>query len=97
MTKIPVHTIDYLNLCNEEIFPNIYALLRILNILPITTATTERSFSTLKYLKSYLRSITGQDRLNGLALLYIYSYLHINTEDVLNILSKKSRKINISL
>ena len=35
--------------------------------LPVTTATGERSFSALKYLKNCLRSKMGEERLNGLA------------------------------
>ena len=39
-------------------------LLTIFNILPITTATSERIFSTLKRLKTYLRSTMLQEHLN---------------------------------
>ncbi|KAL9293973.1 putative HAT dimerization domain, ribonuclease H-like superfamily [Arabidopsis thaliana] len=44
---------------------------RILLTIPITVASTERSFSKLKLLKSYLRTTMTQDRLNGLALIAI--------------------------
>ena len=37
----------------------------------MTTATGERSFSALKYIKNYLRSTVGEERLNGLAHMYI--------------------------
>jgi hypothetical protein len=40
-------------------------------VFPVTIATGERSFSALKYIKNYLRSTMGEDRLNGLAQLYI--------------------------
>ena len=52
-------------------YPAICVLLKIYATLPVTTATGERSFSTLKYLKNYLRSTMTEDRLNGLAHLYI--------------------------
>jgi hAT family C-terminal dimerisation region len=42
--------------------------------LPVTTATGERSFSALKYLKNYLRSKMGEERLNGLAHMCINRY-----------------------
>jgi len=37
-----------------------------------TTETSEKSFSTLKRLKTYLRNTTGENRLNSLALLNIH-------------------------
>jgi len=55
------------------IYPSLSVLLQIHATLPITTATGERSFSAVKYLKNYLRSTTCmcKDRMNGLAHLYI--------------------------
>ena len=47
-------------------------LIQILATLPIITATKKRSFSALKYLKTYLRNTTKEVRLNGLALLYVH-------------------------
>jgi hypothetical protein len=37
----------------------------------VTSATAERSFSSLRRMKTYLRSTMTQDRLSNLALLYI--------------------------
>ena len=39
--------------------------------LPVTSATNERTFSKLKLIKSYSRSVMSQNRLSGLALLSI--------------------------
>lgn len=41
-------------------FPNMYFLIQIFCTLPISTATPERSFSTLKRLKTYLRSTMNE-------------------------------------
>ena len=38
--------------------------------MPVTTATAERSFSTLRRLKTYLRSTMSQPRLNHIVLLH---------------------------
>jgi hypothetical protein len=40
----------------DEYFPNICQLLLILAILPVTASTNERSFPTLKRIKTYLRT-----------------------------------------
>ena len=44
---------------------------QILATLPVTTATNERRFSNLRYLKNYLRSTMEETRLTGLAQLYV--------------------------
>ena len=44
---------------------------RILFIMPVTVATAKRSFSKLKLLRNYLRSVMSQERLNSLATLCI--------------------------
>ncbi|KAL6535284.1 hypothetical protein OROMI_026658 [Orobanche minor] len=51
-------------------FPNAIIAYRILLTIPVTVASAERSFSKLKLLKSYMRSMS-QERLNGLALIAI--------------------------
>ncbi|XP_050546739.1 zinc finger MYM-type protein 1-like [Daktulosphaira vitifoliae] len=55
----------------QSIYPYIDIALRMLLCTPISNCSTERSFSTLKRIKSYLRSSTSEDRLNNLALLSI--------------------------
>ena len=41
-------------------FPNIYQVLLILAVVPVTTCSCERSISTLKRVKNYLRNSCGQ-------------------------------------
>lgn len=87
----------YLQECNKEIFPNIYKLLKILVTLPVTTSTVERSFSTLKYLKNYLRNSISEERLNGLAMLYIYRNISVTEDEIFKILQQQKRKLDITL
>jgi len=53
-------------------FPSIAILLLIYAKLPVTTATSERSFNALKYSNNYLRSTMSDNRLNRLAFLYVH-------------------------
>lgn len=78
-------------------YPSVNKLLQILATLPVTSCTAERSFSTLKYLKSYLRNTTSETRLNGLALLYVHKDILVNSEEVLNELAKKPRRLDIKI
>jgi hypothetical protein len=64
--------IDILNfLKGKGCFPNTVIAYRILMTIPITVASAERSFSKLKLLKSYMRSMVLKERLNDLALIAI--------------------------
>ena len=67
----PIEVLSYIKTLDS--FPNVYITYRILLTIPITVATAERSFSKLKLLKSYLKSIMLHDRLNELAILSIKS------------------------
>ena len=62
-------------------FNQVNKLLHIVLTIPVTTSTAERSFSTLRRLKTYLRSTMSQTRLNHLMLLHI----HKDRTDELNI------------
>ena len=57
----------------------------------------ERSFSTLRRLKTYLRNRTGEERLNGLALLNIHRDVEVTSDRILDILARKTRRIDITL
>ena len=77
-------------------YPNIQKLLKIFATLPVTTATAERSFSTLRRLKTYLRTTMTGERLNGLALMTIHRDIStkIDPQDVISRLAKKSRRLD---
>ena len=67
-------TSDVIQLFSEneawtQILPEVTNLLRLYLTLPVTSCTAERSFSSLRRLKTYLRSTVTQKRLNHIALL----------------------------
>lgn len=92
----PKHVIDALNNCNSIIFPTIHRLLVILATFPVTTSTSERSFSTLRRLKTYLRNTVGENRLNGLALMNIHRDIPISTAEVIDGLAIQSRRLKFT-
>ena len=69
---------------DEKAYPLLKSLLQILLTLPISAATVERSFSTLRRLKTWMRSRMTEDRLTGLALLYVHRDITVNIENVIN-------------
>jgi hypothetical protein len=66
-----------------NIVPNIKLLLQIFTTLSVTAATQERTFTTSKQLKIYLRSTMTENRLNGLALIIINKEKVISASEII--------------
>ena len=71
-------------------------LIQILATLPVTTATSKRLFSALKYLKTYLRNTAKEVRLNGLALLYVQRDISLDFEQIIAEFLPKNRRLNFN-
>ena len=84
ISTVPSSAIEALCACHADIYPNVYILLTILGTLPVSTATSERSFITMGRLKTYLRSSIGNERMTGLALLSIHKNRQIDREKIMN-------------
>ena len=56
---------------DDDLFPNIYALLKICATIPATNCECERSASSLKA-AAYNRAYMGQERLSSLAVMHIH-------------------------
>ena len=96
--KLPTNAIDALTSCSNDFFPNVRTLQIIAATIPVTTATLERTFSTVKLLKSYLRTTMGQDRLTELALLYLHRSVNITEEEIIDAFARnRSRRIKFVL
>ncbi|CAG9822515.1 unnamed protein product [Phaedon cochleariae] len=79
-----------------SLFPAMKILLQIFVTLPVSTATAERSFSTIKRLKIHLSSTMGEERLNSLTLLYIHKEVDLNIENVINMFAtSKARRMSL--
>ena len=61
--KDVTHALMYTSTLSSS-FPNLVTLAKIVSILPVATATVERSFSNMKLLKTRLRSQLGDDTLD---------------------------------
>ncbi|GAU88597.1 hypothetical protein RvY_01267 [Ramazzottius varieornatus] len=66
----------------RRLYPNIRVLLDIFAVVPVTTASNERSFSGLKRIKTRLRTVMLQDRLNALALIAFHKNRVIDPAEV---------------
>lgn len=77
MVEKPKSALDHLKSCPKDLFPNVFTLLKICNVIPVTTADVERSFSKMKQLKTEDRNATGEERLNGLMFLSIHRNIEV--------------------
>ena len=85
-SDLPTSEVQILAPCDREFFPNIHTLIPLYFFctLPILSAECERSFSTLRRLKTYLRSTMLSERKSGLALMNINYHQDINIEELIN-------------
>jgi hypothetical protein len=68
----PTTLLETVYICNPTLFPNVNTILQLLLSLPVGSCACERSFSALRRPKTFLRTTTSEERLNGLALAYIH-------------------------
>ena len=64
------HFLDILS--HTEFYPAIHEAIVILLTLPATTCTIERSFSTMRRVKTWLRATMADDRLSGLCMFSVH-------------------------
>ncbi|XP_044167683.1 uncharacterized protein LOC122951709 [Acropora millepora] len=69
--------------CVERLYPNISTIFQLLLTLPVGSCSSELSFSALRRLKTWCCSSIGSNRLNGLALAYVHSEIHVEPLQVL--------------
>ena len=69
-------------------------ILCVIDSMPVSTATTERSFSVMRRVKTYLRNTMTTDRLSGLGLLNVYREKELTSDSVLDKFTRmKNRKL----
>ena len=86
---------DISKVIENHVYPNVYKLLQVTISIPISSATCERSFSSMRRIKNWLRTSMLQDRFTNLATLNIERDVvnSINTEDILEVYcNTKDRK-----
>ena len=92
VTEKPSSLMTALEVTNKELYPSVFAILLILVTMPVSTSTTERSFSALRRLKTYLRSTMIQDRLSSLALIHVHRDKPVDAEEVLRTFAKAKNR-----
>lgn len=73
---------------DKDAYVNIYSMLKVLITIPISSASCERSISSLRNLKNYLRNTMTQDRLNGLALMHAHRDMDFDLERIIDLFAE---------
>uniref|UniRef100_A0A8R7P9L7 HAT C-terminal dimerisation domain-containing protein n=1 Tax=Triticum urartu TaxID=4572 RepID=A0A8R7P9L7_TRIUA len=73
----------------------VYKLLKLVLILPVATASVERVFSSMNYVKNKLRSKMGDDYLNNCLVTFVERefFNQVKDEDVINLFQKGNCKV----
>ncbi|XP_043222796.1 52 kDa repressor of the inhibitor of the protein kinase-like [Amphibalanus amphitrite] len=82
--EVPTTAISSLNACPAEIFPNVHMLLKVLSVLPVTTAEAERVFSKVARTLTALKTTMTEGRLEALVLLQVHRDHMPATSEVIN-------------
>ncbi len=67
----------------KDMLPSVHKLLRLMCTIPITSATSERTFSTMKRINTYLRSSMTEKCLNNCLFLNAHKELTENLDIIL--------------
>jgi len=66
----------------NAVFPNLYIAFKITVTFPVSSASTERSFSRLKLLKTRLRTSISQNRLENLLIISCENDIEVDKDEV---------------
>ncbi|XP_060856949.1 zinc finger MYM-type protein 1-like [Metopolophium dirhodum] len=78
---------------SKTVYPNLFKLLQVALVLPISSASCERSFSATRRIKSWTRTTMGQERLSDLSIIHIESDLVIDKDIMLNKFAENKRTL----
>ena len=67
-----VQALQKLSVAEQEAFSEVWTMMKLLLVMPATNATSERSFSVLRRVKTYLHSSMSQRHLNHLMVLHVH-------------------------
>ena len=80
---MPTTVAATLKVTDAALFPNITRALRILATIPVTSCECERAVSSLRRLKTYMRSTMHGNRLTGLAMMHVHYTREVDLDTII--------------
>ena len=81
--------IKVLGIIDQDFYPNIKLLFKVACTLPITSVECERSISRLRCLQTYLCSSMSEERLNGLAMMYVHRDIACLPDEIVDVFARE--------
>ncbi len=94
---LPSAVLTTLSKCNRSFFPLIHVLLRIYATLPVHTAEVERGFSSMRRVKTFLRSTMSGERFTGLSHISINRDIEIPNNEIVQKFVQKKRRSDFNI
>ena len=66
-------------------YPDVHRVMQLIATLPVTTCECERCISSIRRLKTFLRSTIGQERFSALALMHVHYDHPVDLDHVVNL------------
>ena len=90
--QIPQPLLETLDVTHQDLYPNMYAICTVLITIPVSSASSERSFNAFPLVNNRLRATMGDERLSNLSLLHIHRTRNLSLEDVINKFAVKKKQ-----
>ena len=90
--------LQQLSPAEKALLSQVILVMKLIFVMPATNASSERSFSAMRRVKSYLRSTMTQERLNHLMILHVHKELTdglILTNIANEFVSKSERRLQV--
>jgi hypothetical protein len=95
---LPQTLVETLDKTNVAFYPEIYLAIKTLLTYPVSACAAERSFSSMKRLKTPQRNTMTNERLSSLAILHIHKKKDVNIENLINTFAQnKARRLALCL
>lgn len=75
---------------SPQMYPNIVKILNLMLLTSVTSSSTERANSSLRRIKTSLRSSMGEDRFNALMLLVVHKDISLDLDEIINIYARRN-------
>jgi len=88
-------SVKLVNTQKDEQYYVVYKLLKLVLILPVATASVERVFSTLNYVKNKQRNKMGDEYLNNCLVTFNERefFSQVKDEDIINLFQQGDRRV----
>ena len=87
----PERLLDTIHATHCVLCPAIYSIISFLLTMSVSSQTSERSFSAMRHVKSYLRSTIGDEPMSNLSLMHIHKHVQVELDIIIDDFVSKTK------